>query len=95
MTQSYTLAKDIDYPTLFRMGEWGINAVDRGEYAFTKIDSIIVHNCGSVQSTDRNWQAEPLIIIQEDHLNRPCSYCQELCPPEIQALWRLQNMENL
>ena len=91
MTQSYTLAA----PTLFRMGDWGINKVDRGEFAFIHIDSIIVHNCGQVHSTDRDWQAQPLIITQERHLKKPCSYCQELCPPEIQALWRLQNMENL
>ena len=97
MTQSYALSKAIGYPTIFKMGDWGINAVDRGEFAFIKIDSIIIHRCShvNVTGTDKDWQAQPLIIIQEDHLKRPCSYCQELCPPEIQALWRLQNMENL
>jgi len=93
MTQSYTLAKE--FPTIFRMGDWGINAVDRGEYAFIKIDSIIIHNCSSVHSTQKSWQAEPLIIIQEVQLKDACTYCQETCPPEIQALWRLQNMEKL
>ena len=93
MTQSYTLT---DEPgTVFKMGDWGINSVDRDEYAFMRIDSIIVHNCSNVHSTDRNWQAEPLIILQEQHLKRPCSYCQEVCPEEIQALWRLQNMDHL
>ena len=93
MTQSYTLTTEGS--TVFQMGEWGINTVDRGEFAFIKIDSIIIHNCESVHSTERNWQAQPLIITQERHLKTPCNYCQELCPPEIQALWRLQNMENL
>ncbi len=95
MTQSYTLSALIEYPTLFKQNDWGINAVDRGVYAFIKIDSIIVHNCDSVHSTDRDWQPEPLIIIQEAQLTKPCVYCSETCPPEIQALWRLQNMEHL
>ena len=95
MTQSYTISQGIEYPTLFKLGDWGINSVDRGEYAHIKIDSIIIHNCDSVHSTDRNWQADPMIIIQEDQLKRPCQFCHELCPPEIQALWRLQNMEHL
>ncbi len=93
MTQSYTLTRET--PTVFKQDDWGINTVDRGEYAFIKIDSIIVHNCNSVDSTDRDWQAQPLIITQESQLKKACRYCQELCPPEIQALWRLQNMDNL
>ena len=95
MTQSYALSESIEYPTLFKIDDWGINSIDRGEYAFIKIDSIIVHNCSSVESTDRHRQAQPLIILQEDQLKKPCTYCQRTCPPEIQALWRLQNMEKL
>ena len=93
MTQSYTLTNKA--PTIFKIGEWGINSVDRGKYANIEIDSIIIHNCESVHSTDDNWQVQPLVIIQEYQLRDACTYCQETCPPEIQALWRLQNMEKL
>ena len=92
MTQSYTLTAE--GTTVFKIDDWGINKVDRGEYAFIKIDSIIVHNCTSVNSTG-NWLTQPMIILQEHQLSRVCSYCQQTCPPEIQALWRLQNMEKL
>ena len=92
MTQSYTLTTDMS--TIFKIGDWGINKVDRGEYAFIKVDSIIVHNCSSVHSTG-GWKTQPMIIIHEHQLSHVCSYCQETCPPEIQALWRLQNMEKL
>ncbi len=95
MTQSYTLSKSLKYPTIFKMDDWGINSIDRGEYAFIKIDSIIVHNCSHVNSTDQTWTPDPFIITQEYNLHHICKYCGTSCPPEIQALWRLQNMEKL
>ena len=94
MTQSYTLTEE--GTTIFTMGDWGINTVDRGEYAFIKIDTLIVHNCrNNPPGSGFDRLPNPLIIIREIHLSSPCEYCKETCPPEIQALWRLQNMEKL
>jgi len=92
MTQSGTMLREA--PTVFRIDDWEIQAVDRGEYAFIKIDSMIVHRCSSVHNTG-DWRTQPMIIIQEHQLSHVCSYCGKPCPPEIQALWRLQNMEKL
>lgn len=92
MTQSYTLTQGM--PTIFRIDDWGLQAIDTGEYANIKIDSIIIHNCSSVHTTG-DWMIEPMIIIQEFQLSRPCVYCHKVAPDEIQALWRLQNMDKL
>ena len=92
-TQSNTMLAES--PTIFKIDDWEIQGVDRGEYAFIKINSIIVHICTSVHSTQAQWTPQPMIIVQEHQLSHECSYCQGTCPPEIQALWRLQNMEKL
>ena len=90
---SYSLTRAT--PTIFELGTWAIKAVDRGEYAFIEIDSFITHRCDAMHATSKAWEVEALIIVEEKNLGKTCTYCGEGIPDEIQALWRLQNMENL
>ena len=80
--------------TLIKIDDWEIQAVNRNGYAFINIDSVIVHHCSQVHSTG-NWRFHDMVIVQEHQLQSNCSYCGKSAPDEIQALWRLQNMEKL
>ena len=93
MTSPYLSNWD-DAPSLIKIDDWEIQAINRDIYAHIKIDSFIVHHCSQVHSTG-NWKDRDMVILQECNLKNRCLYCGRSAPDEIQALWRLQNMEKL
>lgn len=81
--------------TIFKDGEWEIQRINKGEYGFITIDSIIVHYCTRKVRSLNKWDEGPRTIVSKTSLTRPCTYCGHVAPEGLQALWLLQNMEHI
>lgn len=92
MTDS--LAEDLTQ-VIFEKDDWAIQQINREKYVYLNLDSIIVHRCTNVHSTDRKWSPSTMLILERSGLKNRCLYCNSNAPEAIQALWLLQNMDVL
>ena len=77
--------------TLFSLDGWEIKKTIDRKYAFQARESIIYHACSKAPT--HYGPTAPFIIVYLNAIDRECGFCDEPPPPEIQALWQLQNMD--
>ncbi len=89
-------------PWLHREGSWVLLETSRCGPSMWGYNhqSLIWHQCQSPLRKDRSTfpsghDYEGCWRLSGRSLSRPCGVCLEVCPPEIQALWRFHNWETM
>ena len=88
-----------DDDILFKIDNWMILSTDKLA-GFRKQDTVIGHRCpqfkGDETQDEEDVDGGPIQFLdEEDALFGACWWCRQEIPQEIQALWRLQNMDKI
>ena len=87
-------------PWLHREGSWVLLETHRCGPRLSGYNhaSLIWHQCQSPKAKGLRLDGgdyEGIWRLSGRSLNLPCGVCHEICPPEIQALWRFHNWETM